>query len=313
MVQHQRSAHWGSVPWRGTPRLGRELAQFHTRAPSPNHVPDDSHAQQPVRVGSLIRARRHELGLSLTALAERVECAKSYLSSIETGRKGPPADELLRRLERALRLDPGHLERAARWEQASAPVRQDLATLQRDRRSLRRLTDLIARTGLDDAYRSGELARVLGAMRDPGSGELATALPSEVPVIGMVGAGQVRGFTDLGYPGRVADEYVRCPDLRDPDAFAVRVGGDAMAPDYREGDIVVFSPARDVTDGCDCFVHLAAGAEHEPAFRRVYFEVDAGGREVVRVQPINNRYPARAVAREQVAGLYRAASVIRSV
>lgn len=43
---------------------------------------------------------------------------------------------------------------------------------------------------------------------------------------------------------QVAEEYVRSPDLADPDAFTARVVGDSMAPDYREGDIVIFSPAR---------------------------------------------------------------------
>ncbi|MEZ6319172.1 MAG: hypothetical protein R3B49_10555 [Phycisphaerales bacterium] len=91
--------------------------------------------------------------------------------------------------------------------------------------------------------KSGELARLIGGARASEKGELSTALPAEVPVISMVSADGVGAFTDLGYPARVADEYVRCPDLHDPDAFAARVVGDAMDPDYRPGDIVVFSPA----------------------------------------------------------------------
>lgn len=311
MVKQQTSARGWSVPWRGIPQLGREFAQIHVGTSTRLPVPDDSSATQPVRVGSVIRARRLALGLSLTALAERVGYAKSYLSSIETGRKGPPAGELLAKIEAALRFEPGHLERAARWEQAPAEVRRDLAALQQDRRTLQRLAELVSREGLEGAVKSGELARLIGGARASEKGELSTALPAEVPVISMVSADGVGAFTDLGYPARVADEYVRCPDLHDPDAFAARVVGDAMDPDYRPGDIVVFSPARDVTDGCDCFVRLVR--DRETTFKRVYFEVDAEGREVVRIQPINNRYPSRTVAREQVAGLYRAASVIRSL
>ena len=117
-----------------------------------------------------------------------------------------------------------------------------------------------------------------------------------------------------------ADEYVWCPDLTDPDAFAARVVGDSMLPDYREGDIVVFSPARGVRDGDDCYARLApredgeGGAVSEGAtFKRVYFETGPDGGEVIRLQPLNSRHAARVVAREEVAGLYAAVSVTREV
>jgi hypothetical protein len=74
----------------------------------------------------------------------------------------------------------------------------------------------------------------------------------------------------LDYPLNVADEYVACPELEDAQAFAARVVGDSMGPTYREGDVVVFSPAAAVTDGCDCFVRLEP--DHETTFKRVFFE-----------------------------------------
>ena len=136
------------------------------------------------------------------------------------------------------------------------------------------------------------------------------SLPFEVPLINKVKAGYPTEFTDLGYPARVADDYVRCPDLADPDAFAARVVGDSMAPDYREGDIVVFSPLRDITDGDDCFARLATG--DESTFKRVYFEGEQGS-ERIRLQPINSRYAPRTYDREEVAGLYRAVQVMRAL
>jgi phage repressor protein C with HTH and peptisase S24 domain len=126
-------------------------------------------------------------------------------------------------------------------------------------------------------------------------------------LINKVAAGYPREFTDLGYPARIADEYVRCPDVTDPDAFAARVVGDSMMPDYREGDVVVFSPTRDVKDGNDCFVRLERDAE--TTFKRVYFE----GEGRLRLQPLNARYSPRVVNREDVGGLYAAVSVIRRV
>ncbi|MEM9374186.1 MAG: S24 family peptidase, partial [Planctomycetota bacterium] len=98
---------------------------------------------------------------------------------------------------------------------------------------------------------------------------------------------------------------------RDPDAFAARVIGDSMSPDYREGDIVVFSPALQVCDGMDCFVRLEP--DHESTFKRIYFEQPPSGEELIRIQPINNRYPSTTVPRDRVAGLYAGVSVIRRI
>ncbi len=146
----------------------------------------------------------------------------------------------------------------------------------------------------------------------PGAlGDLSRWLPVEVPLINKVAAGYPREFTDLSYPARIADEYVRCPDVRDPDAFAARVVGDSMAPEYREGDVVVFSPAKEVESGDDCFARLER--DHETTFKRVYFERGGDGEELIRLQPINNAYPPRVLPREDVAGLYAAVAAIRRV
>jgi SOS-response transcriptional repressor LexA len=87
-----------------------------------------------------------------------------------------------------------------------------------------------------------------------------------------------------------------------------------MTPDYREGDIVVFSPARPVKSGMDCFARIEP--DHESTFKRVFIEPGTGveaGRELIRLQPLNPRYAARTLPREQVAGLYAAVSITRAI
>ncbi|MFT3687045.1 MAG: S24 family peptidase [Phycisphaerales bacterium] len=139
-----------------------------------------------------------------------------------------------------------------------------------------------------------------------------------MPLINSVAAGYPREFTDLGYPARVADQYVRSPDVRDPDAFACRVVGDSMEPEYHQGDIVIFSPGKPVKDGADCFVRFER--DEETTFKRVFFEREGGpdapaSSPVVRLrlQPLNGKYPARTVAREEIAGMYAAVSVTRTI
>lgn len=157
-------------------------------------------------------------------------------------------------------------------------------------------------------------------------------LPVEVPLINKVAAGYPTEFTDLGYPARVADEYVRVPEVSDPDAFGARVVGDSMEPEYREGDMVVFSPRAAVYNGADCFVRLERDAQ--TTFKRVFFEDDTGkviddaalraGQSAsdaphaarlirIRLQPLNPRYGPRVYDREEVAGLYAAVTVTRKV
>ena len=119
-------------------------------------------------------------------------------------------------------------------------------------------------------------------------------------MINKVSAGYPRDFNDLDYPVGVADDYVRCPDLHDPNAFAVRVFGDSMEPKFHEGDIVVFSPAAEVYNGDDCFVRFSM--PHETSFKRVFFESD----EEVRLQPRNEKYSPIVVKGKRINGLYRA-------
>lgn len=272
-------------------------------------------AEHLARLGSFIRERRLGLGLSLAQLAERVGCAKSSLSELETGvRERPPGIEMLRRLEEALGVEDGVLVRLAQWELAPAEVREQVA---HSRQAMVRLRELIAsaqgrRDALDQAFTSGELRRLVESL-DPSMprGVEMVALPREVPVVNKVTAGYPKEFTDLGYPARVSDEYVRVPDLDDADAFGARVVGDSMEPEYRQGDVVVFSPRAPVSSGMDCFVRLEP--DHESTFKRVYFERGGSGEELIRLQPLNSAYPPVVVPRERVAGLYSGVSVVRSL
>lgn len=281
------------------------------------------------RLGRLIRDRRLSLGLSLGMLAEHANIAKGYLSQIETGvRERPPSDDILRRIEVVLGFQSQELAQIAAWSRIPSDVRTEVVE---HRRAARRLREIInaGQNDLDALHSSGELRRLVdrmdplgatggargrasgGARDGPGESPRPVPLPREVPLINCVTAGQPTEFTDLGYPARVADDYVRVPDLADPDAFAARIVGDSMQPEYREGDVVVFSPAAPVSSGSDCFARLEP--DQETTFKRVYFEADQGGQELIRLQPLNASYPPRTVPRDRVAGLYRAVTVMRAI
>jgi repressor LexA len=269
-------------------------------------------------MGAQIRRQRRRLGLTLDELAGRTGISKPYLSLIETGRvPNPPSDEKLRKLEQTLAFSPGDLIGQAHLQRTPMDVRVMLKKLIE---GAERTKDLGLRTeenagatslpsatqssavNLDDAYLSGVLRDMLmksGGRIEPTGGVAG----STVPVINRVAAGYPTDFTDLSYPPKVADDYVACPDVRDKDAFAARVHGDSMTPKYREGDIVIFSPALGLRSGDDCFVRFSDG---QTTFKRIFFETADGGGPVVRLQPRNERYRAMVVASEQIAGVYKA-------
>jgi len=272
------------------------------------------------------------LRLSLAEVARRAGCAKSYLSAIENGVKGAPGEELSGRLERVLSFRDGELVEMSVWARTPASVRADVEAM-RAREAVRdvagREIAAMLKGDLDEVHRSGKLGALIevyegkeGGLSECGAtkfvdGEAAgggverVGLPVEIPLINKVTAGYPGSFTDMGYPARVADEYIRAPDVHDPDAFAARVVGDSMEPVYREGDIVVFSPGRVVESGMDCFVRLEP--DQETTFKRVYFEKGEDGAEVIRIQPMNNAYGPMIVGRERVAGLYAGVSVTRVI
>lgn len=272
-------------------------------------------------LGPKLRRQRRRLGFTLDELSVKARISKPYLSLIETGRvANPPSDEKLRRLEDVLQFRRGELLTQAHLQRTPRDVRAVLAKLMRNGDGPHRAQNApraapskpcnggngrvsgvaVESIDLDEAYLTGMLAELVDRHRgniDP----LATG--NAVPVINKVQAGYPQNFTDLSYPRGVADEYVGCPGVGDPDAFAARVHGDSMTPKYREGDIVIFSPAAQPRPGDDCFIRFDDG---QTTFKQVYFETDPGGREVLRLQPRNPRYRAQIIPREQISGVYRA-------
>lgn len=80
-----------------------------------------------------------------------------------------------------------------------------------------------------------------------------------VPLIGMAQAGNGGYFDDAGFPVGGSWDEVRLPDLKDENAYALEVSGDSMSPVYRDGDIIVVSPAAAIRKGDRIVVKTIAG------------------------------------------------------
>lgn len=86
-----------------------------------------------------------------------------------------------------------------------------------------------------------------------GSGDAPTAAAAaslrRVPVIGYAQAGNDGYFDDAGYPAGNGWDELEFPHVTDDHAYALEVSGDSMEPVYRDGDIIIISPAASVRRG----------------------------------------------------------------
>jgi phage repressor protein C with HTH and peptisase S24 domain len=67
-----------------------------------------------------------------------------------------------------------------------------------------------------------------------------------IPLIGLVQAGSGGFFDDGGYPVGGGWDEVSLPEIADPNAYALEISGDSMEPVFRDGDMVIVSPAAPI-------------------------------------------------------------------
>ena len=237
-------------------------------------------------LGTIIRKRRNEKGLTQDQLSERIGISKPYLSNIETGRaKNPPTDRILVALEVELGFESNALLRLGHLVRTPSDIALELDEQQAELVHLRRVVQEFADANPGQAV-----------------GESIPRLPvgRGVPVINSVAAGYPAHFADLDSPASTREEVVHCPGLTDAQAFAARVVGDSMEPMYHEGDLVVFSPNTKPTPGDDCFVRFAG--DTGTTFKRFYQDTP----DEIRLQPLNNAHPAQTHSSNSITGLWPA-------
>jgi phage repressor protein C with HTH and peptisase S24 domain len=80
-------------------------------------------------------------------------------------------------------------------------------------------------------------------------GDAGRTVTQAVPLIGFAEAGAGGYFDDGGLPvGRGWDE-IAFPSVNDEHAYALEISGDSMMPAYRDGDVIVVSPAAPIRRG----------------------------------------------------------------
>ncbi len=91
---------------------------------------------------------------------------------------------------------------------------------------------------------------------------------SHVPLIGFAEAGAGGYFDDGGFPVGKGWEEIAFPSVTDEHAYALEISGDSMKPAYRDGDIIVVSPAAPVRRGDRVVVKTRSGEVMVKELRR---------------------------------------------
>jgi len=80
-----------------------------------------------------------------------------------------------------------------------------------------------------------------------------------VPLIGLAQAGGDGYFDDGGYPVGGGWDEVSLPEIGDANAYALEISGDSMEPVFRDGDMVIVSPAAPIRRGDRVVVRTIGG------------------------------------------------------
>jgi phage repressor protein C with HTH and peptisase S24 domain len=120
-----------------------------------------------------------------------------------------------------------------------------------------------------------------------------------VPLIGYAQAGRDGYFDEAGYPTGIGWEEIEPPAFGDdPHLFALRIVGDSMAPLYREGDLILVSPAAALRAGDRVVLRTKRGEVMAKELRRR----SAAAIELASLNPV---HPDVALPRREVAWMSR--------
>ena len=96
----------------------------------------------------------------------------------------------------------------------------------------------------------------------------AAAASRKVRLIGFAQAGSGGFFDDGGFPAGSGWDEAIFPNVPDEHAYALEIAGDSMLPVYRDGDIIIVSPAAAIRRGDRVVVRTREGEVLAKELRR---------------------------------------------
>jgi phage repressor protein C with HTH and peptisase S24 domain len=119
-----------------------------------------------------------------------------------------------------------------------------------------------------------------------------------VPLIGFAQAGTGGFFDDGGFPVGKGWDEIAFPAVNDEHAYALEISGDSMMPAYRDGDVIVVSPAAPVRRGDRVVVKTKKG-------EIMVKELKRRTSKSIELQSINAAHPDRSLGVSEVVWIAR--------
>jgi phage repressor protein C with HTH and peptisase S24 domain len=89
-----------------------------------------------------------------------------------------------------------------------------------------------------------------------------------VPLLGFAEAGTGGYFDDGGLPTGAGWDRIAFPSLNDEHAYALQISGQSMEPTYRDGDVILVSPAAPIRRGDRVVARTRDGEVMAKEFKR---------------------------------------------
>ena len=192
---------------------------------------------------------------------------------------------------------------------ASAPLTHSQIWTALDRlaaRSKLSPSGLAKRSGLDPTtFNKSKRITPDGRARWPSTESIAKALSatsvsveSFVSLIGFSEAGASGYFDHAGLPAGKGWDEIAFPGVTDEHAYALEISGDAMLPAYRDGDVIIVSPAAPVRRGDRVVVKTGSG-------EIMVKELKRQTAKQIELKSLSADHPERTLALEDVVWLAR--------
>ncbi len=116
----------------------------------------------------------------------------------------------------------------------------------------------------------------------------AATAAQAVPLLGFAEAGAGGFFDDGGFPVGKGWDEIAFPAVNDEHAYALEISGESMLPAYRDGDVIIVSPAAPIRRG-DRVVAKTKNGEV------MVKELKRRTSKSVELQSINSEHPDRTI------------------
>lgn len=186
-----------------------------------------------MKLGNILKEARLKKRLSQTDIAQRLAITPAYYNRIENNKIKPPSWYLVEKLAALLDLDKNGLVKLAEI----ALIEHKQERLNKERQNL---------------------------------GVKLHRETRRIPILSDIPAGHPKDYGDSDYPPGVAEDYYEFK-ANDPNAFFLRAEGDCMAPEIKDGDLLLIYPNEKLETGD---IAVVVNQEGEKEVRRVNIQPD---------------------------------------